>query len=333
MTRRIDFDPIQPHGARSALRSPGRFWRAGLLGAALALCAAGGASADGFKLHIACTATTDCASAMVAHDEGIFAKHGLDVDMTLIGINTNIPPAIVSNSIQIGGPTETVFLQAVDGGLDLVAIDGASIMDPVSSGMIAAVARNGVTIKDAKDFVGKKVGAPGIGAFLHVLFRKWLIEKGVDPKSVNFVEVTFPTMSDALKSGAVDAVLTAEPFISRMLAAGVGSVATHYALDLGGSEPIISYVAARSFAEQNPDAIKAFRASIEEAAVIVNSDREKASQAISKFTHLPIEIVRANRPGLSEPKLKPSDFAWWIDVMKQQDMLQSQIDPAKLLLP
>jgi NitT/TauT family transport system substrate-binding protein len=311
----------------------GRRWREGLLGIGLALCAVSSASADNVKLHVACTATTDCASAMVARDEGIFAKHGLDVDMTLIGINTNIPPAIVSNSIQIGGPTETVFLQAVDGGLDLVAIDGASVMDPVANSLIAAVARNGVVIKDAKDFVGKKVGAPGIGAFLHVLFRKWLIDNGVDPNKVNFVEVTFPTMSDALKSGAVDAVLTAEPFISRMQTAGTGTVAVRYASELGRTEPIISYVTTRSFAEQNPDAIKAFRASIEEAAAIVNSDREKASVSIAKFTHLPLEIVRLNRPGLSEPKLKAGDFAWWIDVMKQQGMLQSEIDASKLVLP
>jgi NitT/TauT family transport system substrate-binding protein len=320
-------------GAGVDFRRPWRRWRADCVAMAVALCAAGGAAADGVKLHIACTATTDCASAMVAHDEGIFAKHGLDVDMTLIGINTNIPPAIVSNSIQVGGPTETVFLQAVDGGLDLVAIDGASVMDPVANGLIAAVARNGVAIKDAKDFVGKKVGAPGIGAFLHVLFRKWLIEKGVDPRSVNFVEVTFPTMSDALKSGAVDAVLTAEPFISRMQAAGTGTVAVRYASELGRTDPIISYVTTRSFAEQNPDVVKAFRASIEEAAAIVNADREKASVAIAKFTHLPIEIVRLNRPGLSEPKLKASGFDWWLDVMKQQDMLQTQIDASKLVFP
>ena len=291
------------------------------------------ADADPIKLKIACTATSDCASAMVAKDEGIFGKHGLDVDMTLIGINTNIPPAIVSNSIQIGGPTATVFLQAVDGGLDLVAVEGASVMDPVANGAVAAVARTGVTIKDAKDFVGKKVGAPGIGAFLHVLFRKWLIDKGVDPKSVNFVELTFPTMSDALKSGAVDAVLTVEPFVSRIRAAGAGEVATRYAAELARSEPIISYVSTRAFAEKNPDAIKAFREAIEEAAPIVNSDREKASSAISKFTKQPIDIVRLNRPNLATPQLKPSDFAWWIETMKQQDMLQSSVDLNTLVLP
>ena len=300
---------------------------------ALAFAAAVPADADPFKLKIACTATSDCASAMVARDEGIFAKHGLDADVSLIAINTTIPPAIVSDSIQIGGPTATVFLQAVDGGLDLVAVAGASVMDPVSAGAVAAVARNGVTINDAKDFVGKKVGAPGIGAFLHVLFVKWLIEKGVDPKSVNFVEVTFPTQSDALKSGSVDAVLTGEPLITRIKNAGTGAVAVRYLLDLNRTDPILSYVSTRAFAEQHPDVIKAFRESIEEGAKIVNSDRDKASESISKFTKMPIELVRLSRPDVSQPELKGSDFAWWVETMKQQNMLQAPIDLDKLVLP
>ncbi len=301
--------------------------------AATLLAIASPAAAAPIKLHIACTATSDCASAMVARDEGIFAKHGIDADVTLIAINTTIPPAIASNSIQIGGPTATVFLQAVDGGLDLVAVAGASVMDPVSNEAIAAVARNGVSIKEPKDFIGKKVGVPGIGAFLDVLFRKWLIEKGVNPKSVNFVEVTFPTMSDALKSGSVDAVVAAEPFISRIKAAGNGDVAAHYASELARTDPIISYVATRAFAEANPEAIKAFRASIDEAATIVNSDRDKASASISKFTKLPLEIVSKNRPNISKPALKGADFTWWLETMKQQDMLQGSVDLSKLVLP
>src|ERR1700712_6021971 len=69
------------------------------------------------KIQIGCTATSDCASAMVAVDEGIFKKHGLEVEMTPIGINSNIPAAILSNSIQIGGATPTAVLPNVDGGL------------------------------------------------------------------------------------------------------------------------------------------------------------------------------------------------------------------------
>lgn len=94
-------------------------------GAVVAFGWSGSAGAQ-TKLNIGCTATTDCASAMVALDEGIFARNGLDVTMTLIGLNSNIPAALLSDSIQIGGPTPSVMLQAIDGGLDLVAVAGAS---------------------------------------------------------------------------------------------------------------------------------------------------------------------------------------------------------------
>jgi NitT/TauT family transport system substrate-binding protein len=252
--------------------------------------------------------------------------------MVLIGINSNIPAAILSNSIQIGGPTSTVFLQAADGGLDLVAVAGASIMNPSSNDNIAAFVRNGITIKEPKDFVGKKVGAPGLGAFLHVLFVKWLVEKGVDPKAVNFVEVTFPTMADIIKSGGVDAVLTAEPFVTRMTNAGLGTVGARYGAELARTEPITFYAAARDWAEKNPDTIKKFRAAIAEGAEIVNTDRDKASASISKFTKQPIELVKATVPNRSEPVLKAEQLAWWIDIMSSQKMLQTKVDLNKLML-
>ena len=299
--------------------------------ALVALLAAASAQAQ-TKLQIGCTATTDCASAMIAVDEGIFKKHGVDAEMTLIGINSNIPAAILSNSIQIGGPTSTTFLQAADGGLDLVAVSGASVMNPASNQAVAAFVRNGVTIKEPKDFVGKKVGAPGLGAFLHVLFVKWLVEKGVDPKAVNFVEVTFPTMADIIKSGGVDAVLTAEPFVTRMTNAAIGTVGVRYAAELARTEPIIVYAAARDWAEKNPDTVKKFRAAIAESAAIVNSDREKASVSISKFTKQPLDLVKANPPNQSEPGLKAEQLAWWIDVMSSQKMLQNKLDLDKLIL-
>lgn len=303
-----------------------------LAGLALAASLFAGAAQAQNKLQIGCTATTDCASAMVAVDEGIFKKHGLDVEMTLIGINSNIPAAILSGSIQIGGPTSTVFLQAVDGGLDLVAVAGATVMNPNSNANITAFVRNGITIKEPKDFVGKKVGAPGLGAFLHVLFVKWLVEKGVDPKSVNFVEVTFPTMADIIKSGGVDVVLAAEPFITRMTNAGLGTIGARYAAELNRSEPIIFYAASRDWAEKNPEVIKKFRAAIAEAAPIVNNDREKSAASIAKFTKQTIELVKSSAPNKSEPVLKADQLAWWIDIMASQKMLQSKVDLNKVML-
>jgi NitT/TauT family transport system substrate-binding protein len=43
--------------------------------------------------------------------------------------------------------------------------------------------------------------------------------------------------------------------------------------------------------------------------------------------------VRLNRPNLATPQLKDSDFASWVETMKEQDMLQSAVDLNKPVLP
>ncbi|MEZ5766016.1 MAG: ABC transporter substrate-binding protein [Xanthobacteraceae bacterium] len=272
-----------------------------ILVSAFALAAATTAQAQQ-KVQIGCTATSDCASAMIAIDEGIFKRLGLDAEMVLIGINSNIPAALLSNSIQIGGPTTPVFLQAADGGLDLVAVAGASIINERTSNLTTGFVRTGVNVKEAKDFVGKKVGAPGLGAFLHVLFVRWLAEKGVDPKSVNFVEVSFPTMNDILKSGAVDAVLTSEPFVTRMTNAGTGYAAVRYVADLKRTEPIIFYAAASSGKESGDHQEVPGRN--RRRLKIVNSDRERRRRRRSRGNSPSSrwEIVKLNPRNCSEPR-------------------------------
>jgi NitT/TauT family transport system substrate-binding protein len=139
-------------------------------------------------------------------------------------------------------------------------------------------------------------------------------------------------MADIIKSGGVDAVLTAEPFVTRMTNAGLGTVGARYGAELARTEPIIFYAAARDWAAKNPDTIKKFRAAIAEAADIVNTDRDKASTSISKFTKQPIELVKATVPNRSEPVLKAEQLSWWIDVMSSQKMLQTRVDLNKLML-
>ena len=94
-----------------------------------------------------------------------------------------------------------------------------------------------------------------------------------------------------------------------MTKAGTGYVAAHYAAELARTDRSFPMSPTRAFAEKNPEAIvKDFRAAIDEAAEIVNNDREKASVSIANFTKQPIEIVRLNRPNLAAPDLKAEQF-------------------------
>lgn len=304
-----------------------------LIAACLAALLAPTGAAAQHRIKIGCTATADCSSAMVAADTGIFRRHGIEAEMVRIGINSNIPAALLSNSIQIGGPTVSVFLSAADGGLPIVAVAGASSMSPQTNPAVAVVVRNGLTATKPQDFVGKKVGAPGFGAYLHVLFVKWLMENGVDPGRVNFVEVSFPTMTDVLRSQAVDAVLTGEPTVSRIVATGVGTVGARYVAELNRSDAIIFYAASSAWVAQNPQAVAAFRAAIREAAEIANTNNDQATESIAKFTGQQLDLVRSTPRSRSTPDLSAGDLAWWVEVMKQQGLLQGTPDLTSLVLP
>ncbi len=159
---------------------------------------AGNASAQQ-KITIGGTPNSGPATAMVAVEEGIFQKHGLDATYTLIAINPSIPPALLAGSLQIGIPTPTTFLQAVDGGLDLVVIAG--VADNAKSTPLQIIVRKDGGIKEPKDLAGKKFGAPGLNAVLHVMTRHWLAQQGIDPKSVNFVEAVFPCTATCCAPG------------------------------------------------------------------------------------------------------------------------------------
>ena len=137
---------------------------------------------------------------------------------------------------------------------------------------------------------------------------------------------------DRLHKAFHTSLLTAEPFVTRMTNAGLGTVGARYGAELARTEPIIFYAAARDWAEKNPDVIKKFRDAIAEGAAIVNTDRDKTSASISKFTKQPIELVKTTMPNRSEPALRAEQLAWWIDIMSSQKMLQTKVDLNKLML-
>jgi NitT/TauT family transport system substrate-binding protein len=284
------------------------------------------------KIVFGFTAVTDFASVFVAAEEGYFKKRNLDVELKFIPLNSTIPAALQSDSLQIGGPTPSVFLQAVDGGLDLVVVAGGGVTSKSNTGF-GLVARAGSGIKSAKDCVGKKIGVPGLGAFLHVTFRAWLKANGVDYKQVNFVEASFPQHGDLLRGGSIDAVVTADPFMSRVTDSGVGYVASLYTTFLPEGNHTILYVAKRDWVAANAGATKAFRDAVIEAAAFIQQPKNDAAvrASIGKYIKLPPEVLAKIQISPPGPTVSEKQLAYWVTLMKEQEMLKTDLKLAQLI--
>jgi NitT/TauT family transport system substrate-binding protein len=305
----------------------------GLAAACAAIALPSRGQAPSTRIVFGYTAVTDFASVFVAAEEGYFKKRQLDVELKFIPLNSTIPAALQSDSLQIGGPTPSVFLQAVDGGLDLVLVSGGGLTSKTTTGF-GLVARAGSGIRSAQDCVGKKVAVPGLGAFLHVTFRGWLKDQGVDYRKVNFVEASFPQHGDLLRGGSVDAVVTADPFMSRITESGAGYVASYYGTFLPDGRHTIVHAAKREWVGKNPAAARAFREAVQEAGAFLEQAKNdaKVRASIGKYIKLPPEVLAKIQISPPGPLVTDKQLAYWVGLMKDQDMLRTPLDVTKLIM-
>ncbi len=80
------------------------------------------------------------------------------------------------------------------------------------------------SIRTPADLAGKTVAVNALKGVSEVVVKGALEKRGVDPDSVNYTVMPFPTMPSALASGLVDAVHTPEPFMSQILAAAIRNI-------------------------------------------------------------------------------------------------------------
>jgi len=283
------------------------------------------------KITVGYTATVDIVPMFVGVEKGIFAKHGLEVTPQLVSLNSLLPPALMADSIQLGMTTATTFLQGVDGGLNLISVAGL-IHTRKNDVNFGVVKRTGAGIEKPQDLLGKKVGVPGLNAFLHVLFVEWAKRQGIDPRRVTIVETPFPQMNDILKSGAVDAVVAAEPFQSRIIKSGTGSIMAHFVQEVPEGLPIVVFSATRSWVEKNPQAAKGFRQAMAESMQWVMANQDAAREIVARNLKLPVEVVRAVQMPVFNVQVTPASLRAWIDIMKEQNMLTRPIDVDKLVM-
>ncbi len=303
-----------------------------IFAATLALGLAPGAHAQQplTKVTLGYTPVIDYLGAFVAKEQGLFEKHGLDVTVQQMPNGNSIPPGLLSESLQIGGITSPTLIQSRAASFPMRIVAGASIVTKANpNGSI--VVRKGVDIKSPKDFEGKRVAVAAVGSYFNVLFRQWLIDNGVDPNKVVFVEAPFGQMADVMRNGQVDAATVGQPFLGRIVAADIGSDFAAYTGTFGDGLLSNIYVATDQWIAKNPAAPKAFGEAIEEANAFIKAQPDGARKAAAKYLKLPAEAM-ANLPFSNySSKVTPQQIDAWSKIMVGQKLTDQPIDPNSVL--
>ncbi len=279
------------------------------------------------KINLAYAVAADFLPLFVAKDQGIFAKHGIDMNATVMGNPALAPSALTAGSLDIALVTPPNLLLANEGGLDLVAIAGVVRVQKTNP-RSNLVTRTGENITKPSDLKGKKIGVPAINSSLDLVFKAWLKQNNVPLDQVTSVETPFAQMPDLLKSGQIDAAMSMEPLLTRIVAAGSGvrtfDVQSEVNPDfLGGF-----WGTTRDWATSHKTLIEEFRASLREALTDIAAHPDEAKAIEKKY----IGYVDPS-PLSVRVDLVPADFEFWIDLCVAMGQLHQRVDPAKVVFP
>lgn len=300
----------------------------GLVSALLGLAIASGAfAAELQKISVGYVPVADFAPAFIAKDKGYFEKHGLDVTMTKIALASNVPGALVSNSLDIGMGTPPMLLVTAESGLDLRAIAAVSRLVK-DNPFVSLIARPAANIKEAADLKGKKLGVPGFNSSMDISFRKWLMDRKVAPSEVNIVEAVFPQMHDLLANGTLDAAIVLEPFRTLIIRDGTGVNVRDFFSDLSPDALAAIWMAKADWIAVHGDVVRGFRSALAEGIADLQKNPAEFQAIQLKWLGFASPAV----PSFSLTLTK-EDLAFFADISKQVGLIHQPPQFDKLIAP
>ena len=252
----------------------------------------GGSGGGPTSLNVQETAGVPSAFVAFGISKGFFDKQGLKIDLQTSQGGATTVPSLVSGKIQVAGSNVVSLLIAASKGLPVEAIaPGTSAHGAGQKDFGALMVGKDSSIRDVKELAGKTVAVNTLNNIAEVVVKASLQKSGVDPKQVKLREIDFPEMAAALSKGDVDAAFLIEPFVSIARRAGDRIVDYSYVT----TEPNLqvgAYAVSRKFAQENPDAVKRYRAAVGATATYVMAHQDEFRAFLTKQAKTPAKLAK-----------------------------------------
>lgn len=168
--------------------------------AALMIAASPAAAADKLTVLLEWFVNPDHAPLVVAKEKGLFAAHGLDVDLVAPADPSAPPRLVAAGQADVALHYQPSLDLDVDAGLPLVRF-GTLIETPLNT---LIVLKDG-PVKSLPDLKGRKIGY-SVSGFEDAMLGQFLKSAGLKLDDVELVNVNF-ALSASLMAGQVDAVV------------------------------------------------------------------------------------------------------------------------------
>lgn len=186
----------------------------------------------------------------IAHEAGLFAKHGLDVHLVLLTGSPRLVQSLVAGDFEFGLAGVTAMIRARLQGADIAIL--AATSDYSSQRLLVHPQAN---IQRVQDLRGKRVGVSQYGSEADTYIRIVLSRAGIAPDEVQILQMGgHPQTAAALASGYLDAgVLAGAP---ARTAEQAGAVRLQGQEELQILAPEGALATTRRYIEREPEVVR-----------------------------------------------------------------------------
>jgi NitT/TauT family transport system substrate-binding protein len=215
----------------------------------------------------------------MAHDQGLFAKHGVGVEPVYVAGEPMLTQALVGGDIVAAQQGAVGAIRSNLAGLDLTIFFGA-----MNTFVYSLVVRPEIT--RVEDLKGKKVGVGGGFGGPPAFATQWLLTRyGLQPnRDVSLLIIrggAQPERLAALQAGTIDAILLSAP--ATLMARKAGMRILVNLASLQAEYPQTVFTTTRSFIRKQPQAATAITKALVEGIALAKTRKDKAAQTLSKW--------------------------------------------------
>jgi NitT/TauT family transport system substrate-binding protein len=223
------------------------------------------------------------APALVGFERRLFEEElgaGVRVEAKVFGAGPEVVEAIFSNALDLSyvGPNPAINAYAKSGGRAIRILAGAT------SGGAALVVAPRIATPDA--LRGAKLATPQLGNTQDVALRAWLAQRGLSADLAGSGDVSILPQANAqaletFRAGRIDGAWVPEPWATRMLLEGGGSVLVDERSLWPDGRFVTTHVIVRTaFLEEHPDLVAGFLRAHVRAVDTLNDGGAEARQVV-----------------------------------------------------
>jgi NitT/TauT family transport system substrate-binding protein len=256
---------------------------------------AGGGEATTARVKVGILPISNVAPLYLGVQEGFFRDEGIEVEPVPAQSGNEIVTAMVSGDLQFAFLGYVPAMSARSKNLPLKLVANADNgAEKAEDEWTVIVVNEDSPIKSVEDLAGKTIAVNALKGVGEVVIKAALEKRGVDPDSIELLEVPFPEMPAALEKERVDAIWAPEPFLTSVLAKGAREIEAPLTT-LGPLYPNGTYATTEQYLGENEDVVERFQRAITKSLDHATQNPDAARATIPEFTQIPPEVAKEIR--------------------------------------